>query len=130
MEAGKQQHAAWLVVDVGRVNLGLQQIALGIDQDLPLSARHLLATIIAARSTSFGSLDRLAVDHRRGGVRLASLSDPMTLSQDLIDPLPGSFPAPRAQVLVNILPRRQIVRHHAPGNTASQNIEAAIDDPP
>jgi len=48
--AGKQEHAAWLVVDVGRVSLGLQQIALGIDQDLPLSARHLLGAVIAARS--------------------------------------------------------------------------------
>src|SRR5688500_5387560 len=60
----------------------------------------------------FGSLDRLAVDHRCGGVRLASLRDRMSLAQNLIAPLPGSFPAPRAQVVVNILPRRQIVRHH------------------
>ena len=61
MEAGEQEHAAWLAVDVSRVNLGLQQIALGIDQDLPLSARYLLATVIAARPTNFGGLDRLAV---------------------------------------------------------------------
>ena len=48
MEAGKQEHAAWLVVDVGRVDLGFQQSALGIDQHLPLPARDLLATVIAA----------------------------------------------------------------------------------
>ena len=56
MEAGKQEHAAWLVVNVGRVDPGLQQIALGIDQDLPLSARHLLAAVIAAGPTGFGGL--------------------------------------------------------------------------
>ena len=99
-------------------------------QDLPLSAGHLLAAVIAARTTGLSGLDRLAVDHRRGGLGLTSPGDPMTLSQDLVDPLPGSLPAPRAQVVVNILPRRQIMRHHAPSNTASQNIEAAINDPP
>ncbi|KJB90363.1 hypothetical protein N826_41420 [Skermanella aerolata KACC 11604] len=62
MEANKQEHAAWLVVDVGRVDPGLQQIALGIDQDLPLSVRHLLAAVMTAWPTSFGSLtDQLSI---------------------------------------------------------------------
>lgn len=87
MKAGKQEPAAWRVVDVGRVKLGLQQIALGIDQDLPLPAGHLLATVIAARSTGLGGFDRLAVDHRCGGLRLSALCDTMALSQDLVQRL-------------------------------------------
>src|SRR3954447_7540446 len=106
MEAGKQEHAAWLVVDVGRVDPGFQQSALGIDRHLPLPAGHLLAAVITARTTGLSGLDRLAVDHRCGGLGLTSPGDPMTLSQDLVDPLPGSLPAPRAQMIVNILPRR------------------------
>src|SRR3954471_23527841 len=112
-------------MDVGRVDL--QQIALGIH--LPLPARDLLATVIAARTASLSGLDRLAVDHRRSWLRLAPLGDAMTLTQNLVDPFPGPRSAPLAQMIVNVLPGGQIVRHHAPWNTAVQNIEAAIDDP-
>src|SRR5688572_14582434 len=130
VEEGEQEHAARLVMDVGRVDLGLQQSALGIDQHLPLPARDLLATVIAAWTASLSGLDRLAVDDRCSWLRLAPLGDAMTLTQDLVDPFPSPLSAPLAQMIVNVLPRRQIVRHHAPRNTAAQNIEAAIDDPP
>src|SRR6185295_20264022 len=73
VEEAEQEHAAGLVMDVGRMNLGLQKIALGIDQHLPLAARDLLAAVIAAWTASLGRLDRLAVDDRRSRLRLAPL---------------------------------------------------------
>ncbi len=41
---------------------GLDQIALGVGQDVALTALDLLARIIAARTAGFGGFDALAVD--------------------------------------------------------------------
>src|SRR3954470_4287288 len=130
VEEAEQEHAAGLVMDVGRVNLCLQQIALGIDQHRPLAAHDLFAAVIAARAAGLRGLDRLAVDHRRGRLGLAPPGDPVTLAQDLVDPLPSPLPPPFAQMIVDILPGRKIMRHHAPRNTAAQDVEAGLDDPP
>src|SRR5690349_13178915 len=49
MEAGEQEPAAGLVVEVGRVELDLEQVALGVDQHRALAALDLLAAVVAAR---------------------------------------------------------------------------------
>src|SRR3954454_20533249 len=85
VEEAEQEHAARLVMDVGRVDPGLQEIALGSDQPLPLPARDLLATVIAARTASLSGLDRLAVDDRRSWLRLSAPGEAAARTHDLGD---------------------------------------------
>ena len=44
-EAGQDEFGAGAVVDVGRVDLGLEQVALGGDQEVALAALDLLAAV-------------------------------------------------------------------------------------
>src|SRR5215211_2680885 len=46
-KALEQRLGAAPVMQIGGVHLGFQQVALGVDQHLPLTARDLLAAIIA-----------------------------------------------------------------------------------
>jgi hypothetical protein len=45
----------------------MDQIALGVGQDMTLAAFDLLARIIAAGAAALGGLDALAVDHTGAG---------------------------------------------------------------
>ena len=58
-EAGEQEPATHLVVELGRVDL--EEVALGVDPHLALAASDLLAAVVAARAAGLGGLDRLAV---------------------------------------------------------------------
>jgi hypothetical protein len=111
------------------MDLDLEKVALRVDQRLPLAAGDLLAAIVAAGAASFRGLDGLAVDGARGRLRITPLGDAMAFTQDLVDPFPGAIPTPLAKVRIDIIPVRQVVRHHTPGNPATQNVETAIDDP-
>src|SRR3712207_6497889 len=97
VEAGEQEPAAGLVMEVGRVDLDLEEVALGVDQHLALAAGDLLAAVVAARTAGLGGLDRLAVKRRRARLAFAAPGDAIVFAQDLVDPLPGPGPAPLAQ---------------------------------
>jgi len=55
------------VLDTGGVDHGVDQIALGVGQDVALTALDLLARIIAARTAGFSIFDTLAVDQPGNG---------------------------------------------------------------
>src|SRR3712207_264781 len=71
-EVLEQQLGAAPVVHVGRVHLGLQQVALRVDQHLPLAAGDLLAAVVAARPADLRRAHGLAVDDRRRGLAVAA----------------------------------------------------------
>src|SRR5215207_7842415 len=90
------------VHDVGRMDLRLEQKAFRIDQDVAFSALDLLATIIASLLSSHaGALDRLRIDNTRGGLRITPKTDPQTLADGCVEPLPGTIDAPEPKVMVD-----------------------------
>src|SRR5215207_2473448 len=117
------------VHDVGRMDLRLEQKALRIDQDVAFSALDLLAAIIASLLSSHaGALDRLRIDNTRGGLRITPKTDPQALADGCVEPLPGTIDAPEAKVMVDGLPRREVVRQQAPGAAAAENVEDGVED--
>src|SRR3546814_3646535 len=52
------------VLDVGGVDYGMNEIAVGIGEDVALASLGLLARVVAARSAAFRGFHALAVDHR------------------------------------------------------------------
>jgi len=97
VEIGKQKHAARLVVEIGWMNLGLEDGALRIDKDLPLATGDLLAAIVAARPAGFGGLHRLTVDDRGARLRVPAARLAIVLAQDLIYSFPFAVFAPLAE---------------------------------
>src|SRR3954463_13610572 len=110
------------------MNLDLQDCAFRIDKHLPLATGDLLAAIVAARSTGFSGLHGLTVDHSGGGLRFPARCRAVLFAQDLVYTLPFAVLAPFIEIIVYLLPGRKIVWHHAPGNAATEQIEASIDD--
>src|SRR3546814_4483319 len=51
------------VLDVGGVDYGMNEIAVGIGEDVALASLGLLARVVAARSAAFRGFHALAVDH-------------------------------------------------------------------
>src|SRR5690349_19589094 len=128
VETGEEKHAADLVVEIGWMNLDLQDCAFRIDEDLPLATGNLLATIVAARSAGLRGLHGLTVDHSGGRLRLPARCRAIVFAQDLIYALPFAVLTPLIEIIVYLLPGRKIVWHHAPGNATTKQIEASIDD--
>src|SRR3954447_9198128 len=100
VEIGKQKHAAHLVVEIGRMNLGLEDGALRIDKDLPLATGDLLAAIVAARPAGFGGLHGLTVDHGGGGLRFPARCRAILFSQDLVYAFPLAVFTPFIEIIV------------------------------
>jgi hypothetical protein len=67
------------VLDIGFMHEEFERAAVRIDHGVPLAPHALLAGIVAARSTGFGRLHALAVDHRGGRRRLAVEPHPVEL---------------------------------------------------
>ena len=50
------------------------------------------------------------------------------LAEVIVEAPPRAVPAPGTKALIGRLPRRQIMRHQAPGTATAQHILEAIDD--
>lgn len=59
----KHQRRTIAVLDIGGMVDGMDEIAFGVGQDMPLASLGLPARIIAARTAAFRSYQALAVDH-------------------------------------------------------------------
>lgn len=82
-EAGKQVRCAVAILDVSSLDQDIDQIAVRISNDLPLSAFGLLARIIAAWPAGLRSFDALGC---RSHPRWGKLLDPVRCA----DPAPGN----------------------------------------
>ncbi len=72
-DPGQHQRRSIAILDIGRMDHGMNQVALGIGQDMALAALDLLARVIAARPAGFGGFDALTVDHPGTGRSLAAM---------------------------------------------------------
>lgn len=62
-DCGEHQRCAIAVLDVGGVDYGVNEIAVGGGEDVALASLDLLACVIAPKSATFRCFHRLAVDH-------------------------------------------------------------------
>ena len=82
------------VLDIGCMDHGIDQEAIGIGQDMAFASLDLLAGVVTARAAGLGRLGRLAVDDPSRGTGLASRRFARHHDQCVIDPLPGTVVAP------------------------------------
>src|SRR3546814_8948547 len=74
---------------------GMDQIAVGVGQDVALASLDLLSRVIAARPAAFRRLHTLAVDHSGAGRSLAAYSFPPDQQQGMIELEPQTVIAPQ-----------------------------------
>jgi len=84
--------------------------------------------VVALGATRFRGLDSLAVHHRGAGSWFAAFNSPHIDAQGAMDLLPNSVGAPSVEVVRHCFPRGKVVRQHAPGATASCQINNRVDD--
>src|SRR5260221_4515620 len=107
----------------------LKQQTQGIDQDVSLAAIHLLAAVVPMRAALFGGLDRLAIDDRGAGSRLASSRATHALTQDAVYALPDAGQAPRAKIVIDSGPRPILLPQITPGAAPPPVIRHATETP-
>src|SRR5215211_7056366 len=96
---------------------------------MTLSALDLLGPVVAALfASNSGRFDRLAIHYGSTGLRVPLQSYPHALTQGYVHPLPGSVQAPGAEVVVNRLPRWEVVRQESPSTTALEHVEDGVED--
>ena len=84
------------------MDLHAKQSAIRIHHGVALAAKHLLAGVIAAWTTSFSGLDALAVNHN--GRRASLTSDSLTILHDQVvgDGLPDATIAPGREPAITV----------------------------
>ena len=78
----------------------------------------------------FCGFHRLAVDDGSAGTGLTTLSLSQCGVQGIVRPLPGSVPAPGAEVVEYDTPRRQVVGQHPPRTPGAQYVADGVHDLP
>ena len=121
------------VLDISRVHRHRQQQSQGVYYAIcRFRPGDLLAGIVASEppfSVVFTLwLSMMAAPSTSSGGRgVSALGLPHHGTQRLMDPFPGSILRPAAEVLVQGLPGRQIVRNHPPGTAGAQQVQNAVD---
>ena len=109
----------------------MQHQALGIDQDMPLLAFDLLASVIAMRidvgAALFGAFNALGVDDRCGRTGLTRGSLAAFDVEGVVDAVQRSIPAPAIEVVVYCAARGQVLGDRAPLATGAEDVHQAVD---
>jgi hypothetical protein len=125
----KQQLYPISIHDGRVVNLCFQHKSLCIYEQMSLSATDLLATVKAAlSSTNTCCFHRLRVNDTSTGLRVTAQSDAQFLTYDLVNALPGAIDPPQAIVMIDSLPRRQVMRKQSPSAAAADDVKGRIED--
>lgn len=127
---GEQQRCPITVLDIGRVDYGMDQIALGVGQDMPLAALDLLARIIAARTAALGGLDALAIDDAGAGRGFTAMNLARGHQQGMVQRLPQPAVAPHVKPAPDGRHRWEARRQHPPRQATAQQIQDRFDNPP
>ena len=113
------------------VNLGFEDQALGIYEQMAFSAFHFLATysISSLRSTYPCGLHRLAVHYACTRLRISLEAYSQTLAQGSVQLLPGTVDAPSSEVVVvDGLPGRELMRQQSPITAATHYVEDGVKE--
>jgi hypothetical protein len=121
--------SAITILDVGRMDVGTNEEAAGVGEDVALASLDLFVRIITGNSTIFRGFDRLAVKHAGRGRGFATRILARRHQQGMVDRLPEPAVAPSVEIMLHGGHwREQAWRQHPPGNPAAQNIEHRLDD--
>src|SRR6266545_1545427 len=126
----EDRHGAVAILDAGVVDHDHERPAVGIDERVAFAPLYLFAGIIAARAAGLRRLDRLAVDDRCRGARLAACALTIRHDQCVIDPLEQTGVAPRMEPSIHGPPRRKVARQESPWTTRPHYIEDTVHDLP
>ena len=118
------------VLDVGSVDHGVDEIALGVGEDVALAPLDLLTRVVAPRSAGFRGFHALAVDHAGTGRGFAALRFARRHQQRVVDPQPQAIVAPQVEPAPHRRDRRKARRQHPPRQTAAQQVQDRLDNPP
>src|SRR5271166_2062938 len=109
----------------------MQHLTLGIDQDVPLLAFDLLASVIAMRidvgAALFGAFDALGIDDRCGRTVLTRGSLAAFDAEGVVDAVQRSIPAPAIEIVVYCAARGQILGDCAPLAAGAEDVHQAVD---
>jgi hypothetical protein len=99
---------------------GLEDEALGVYQDVTLSAFDLLASysITTIFSAHRCSLYRLGINHASAWLEISPQANPEAFTDNPMDPLPGAVDAPLSEVMVDDGPPGEVMGEQAPLATA------------
>jgi len=104
------------------VYLGFEDQTFGIYQQVAFSALHFLVAIVSSLCSTYPcGLHRLGIHHARAGLRISLEAYSQTLAQSSVHPLPGAVDTPSSEVVVDRLPRRELMRHQAPSTAATHD---------
>jgi len=116
------------ILDARRVHHHQQEQSQRVDQQMAFAPVDQLAGIKAALApTTIRGLDALAVEDRGGGLSLPPFLFSDQVAQAVVNPLPDAIQAPRAEVAVDGLPRRILVRQVAPLAAGPADVKDGID---
>ena len=129
-DLGQDERCTITVLDIGGMDHGMNEIAIGVGHDVPLAALDLLACIVAPGPAALGGFDALAGDHPGAGRGLASHRFPPDQQQGVIEREPQTIVAPQVEPASHRRDRRKTGRQHPPRQPAAQQIQDRLDNPP
>lgn len=106
-----------------------QEVADGIHSHVDLTATFFLMTIVACSAAALrGELKRSAIKNHRTRIFLLSLSQAQELPEVLDDGVEDTGIEPAPSLVVDGVPRGQVVRDHTPARSCFGHPSEAIED--
>jgi hypothetical protein len=117
------------VLNIGPVDDGMDEVTLGIGEDVALAPLDLLTRIVAAWAAGFRGFHALTIDDAGAGRSLAPLEFPHDHEQHVVDRQPQAAVAPQIEPASNGGHRWEAGRQHPPRQPATKQIKDRLDDP-
>ena len=102
----------------------------GSTQQMTFTTADLLAAVVATHAANTGRLARLASTDPGAGLRGAASPTPHTFTHHGGAAVPGAVETPFPPLLLDRLPRRQVVRQQAPGAAVPNQGEHRVHNRP
>ena len=123
--------AADPVVFVGRPDMGGEQQAAGVDDELALAALDFFVAVKAfVQHALLAAFDGLGIEHRHARTRLPRRGRALAVAahQGLVEPRPAPVRLPAPKIVVDQWERRKLVRQEPPLATALGEVKQRIDN--
>ena len=101
-----------------------------VHHDVPFAPLDLLVAVVPTFAFDFCGFHALAINNCGTGLGFATRLLAHGFTQGIVHSFPDTLSAPGFEVAVDGWPGGEFMGHHAPGATASQDIENGIDNLP
>jgi hypothetical protein len=116
------------VCDIRRMHDQRDEMALGVNQDVPLGTGYLFPPIEAAVAAGFSRLHTLAVDDPGTRLRVTPHSLSCADTEGVVDTDEGAIECPGVEVVPRGVPIGKVDRQQPPRTAGTVEIEEGIDD--